>query len=265
MKFGTLICTVAVLGLGVVQASAQNLFEGDWYLKVGGAIMSKPKFDGASKNKFAFQPLISLGKSGGSARFTSRNDNISLSLLDTGTFRAGATGKLIFKRDEDDHRDLRGLSQVKFGGEAGAFAEVYPTDFARVRGEVRHGIRTHDAVVLDVAADAFFDMTDTVQISAGPRMSFATKDYFETYYGVNAAESAASGLSEYKPGGGMKSFGAGGAVNWRATDEITTSVFLEYERLVGPAGKSSLVRERGSKNQVTVGASATYRFDFSFQ
>src|SRR5690606_5751112 len=129
----------------------------------------------------------------------------------------------------------------------------------------RHGIRTHDAVVLDVAADAFFDMTDTVQISAGPRMSFATKDYFETYYGVNAAESAASGLSEYKPGGGMKSFGAGGAVNWRATDEITTSVFLEYERLVGPAAKSSLVRERGSKNQVTVGASATYRFDFSFQ
>src|SRR5690606_40095739 len=142
------------------------------------------KFDGASKNKFAFQPMISLGKAGPSAKFSSRNDNISFALIDNGMIRAGAAGKLIFKRDEGDHYDLRGLSPVRFGGELGGFAEFYPTDFARIRGEVRHGIRTHDAVVFDVAADAFFDMTETVQLSAGPRVSFATEDYFETYYGV---------------------------------------------------------------------------------
>jgi outer membrane protein len=265
MKFGKLICIAALLGASAAPASAESWFAGDWYLKVGGAVLTKPKFDGADKNKFAFQPMISVGKAGPSARFSSRNDNISFALVDTGFFRAGAAGKLIFKRDEGDHSDLRGLSQVKMGGELGGFAELYVSDFARIRGEVRHGIRTHDAVVVDVAADAFFNMTDTIQLSGGPRLSMATKDYFETYYGVDAAESLASGLAPYSPGGGIKSIGAGGAVTWKTTDQITTSVFAEYERLMGPAAKSSLVREKGSKNQLTVGASATYRFDFSFR
>jgi len=37
----------------------------------------------------------------------------------------------------------------------------------------------------------------------------------------------------------------------------------EYRRLLGPAADSSLVQERGSRNQVLVGLSATYRFDFT--
>jgi outer membrane scaffolding protein for murein synthesis (MipA/OmpV family) len=36
-------------------------------------------------------------------------------------------------------------------------------------------------------------------ISAGPRVSFASSDYFDAYYGVNADEAAASGLAEYDP------------------------------------------------------------------
>jgi outer membrane scaffolding protein for murein synthesis (MipA/OmpV family) len=32
---------------------------------------------------------------------------------------------------------------------------------------------------------------------------------------------------------------------------------------MGPAADSSIVRERGSRNQFTMGVSATYRFDFT--
>ena len=78
----------ALLGFGVAQASAESWFSGDWYLKVGGAVLHAPKFEGASGGDFAFQPMISLGKAGPSARFSSRNDNISLAFIDTGTFRA---------------------------------------------------------------------------------------------------------------------------------------------------------------------------------
>lgn len=234
---------------------------GDWYLKVGVAGLVGPRFEGAAGRTFRVQPLISLGKHGRSARFTSRNDNISLAVIDTGAFRAGAAGKLIWGRDDGTHADLVGLSPVKFGGEAGGFVEVYPSDFVRLRGEVRHGVRSHDGLVADVAADAFFDVTDSIQISGGPRASWASSEYFEAYYGVDAAEAAASGLTPYTPGSGMKSVGLGGAVTWKATDRIATSVFAEYARLLGPAADSSLVIERGSKNQVSFGASATYRFD----
>ena len=56
--------------------------------------------------------------------------------------------------------------------------------------------------------------------------------------------------------------GLGAAINWKATEKVDTSLFAEYSRLLGPVADSSLVRERGTKNQVLIGVSATYRFDF---
>ncbi len=263
------VSVLAVLALGFAStatpASAEGMFDwvrGDWYLTLGGSAIAQNKFEGSKDVAFNVAPIISLGKVGPEARFSSRNDNISFALLDKGSFRAGVAGKLISGRDSDKHDETRGLDDVKFGGELGGFAEVYPTDWVRVRGEVRHGIRSHSGVVADLSADAFYDVNEKVRVSAGPRASFATGDYFDVYYGVNADEADASGLAEYKPGGGVKSVGFGGAINWKTTEKLTTSVFAEYSRLTGPAADSSLVKERGSKNQFMIGASATYRFDF---
>jgi outer membrane scaffolding protein for murein synthesis (MipA/OmpV family) len=237
---------------------------GDWKLIVGATGMVAPDFEGAKDYMFQVSPLISIGKAGPEARFTSRNDGISFSLYDNGRLRAGPTGKIIFERDDDDSDDLKGLDPVRFGGEIGGFAEFYPTDWLRLRGEVRQGVRSHSGVVADFAADAFKEITPSVRVSGGPRVSFASEDYFDTYYGVNGSESAASGLSQYDPdGGGIKSIGIGGAYDWKATEKLTTSVFGEYSRLMGEAADSSLVRERGSPNQFTIGVSAAYRFDFT--
>ncbi|PRD41806.1 scaffolding protein [Phyllobacterium phragmitis] len=241
----------------------RHFWSGDWYLTVGAAGFVAPRFEGSSSRVFSATPMISLGRAGATTRFSSRNDNPSFAFIDTETFRAGIAGKLLFERDGDTADELKGLDPVRWGVEAGGFVEVYPTDWLRIRGEVRHGIRAHKGVVADVAADAFVDVTPTVRISGGPRASFATKDYFDTYYGVDADEAVASGLSQYKPGGGFKSAGIGGAVTWKTTEKLTTSLFAEYARLQGPAADSSLVKERGSRNQFTIGASATYRFDFS--
>jgi outer membrane protein len=241
-----------------------GLLSGSWSLTLGASGYFAPEYEGDDGMVFRAVPLISLGRTDSVTKFSSRNDNISLGVIDNGTFRAGVTGKIIFGRDEDDSDDLIGLDPVRWGGELGLFAEVYPTDWLRVRGEVRHGIRTHDAIVGDVAADAFVDVTPSIRLSAGPRLSFATADYFRTYYGVSAEESAESGLGVYDPDGGIKSAGIGGAVTWKTTDRITTSLFGEYERLLGPAADSTLVKERGSENQFTVGVSGTYRFDFNF-
>jgi len=247
-----------------VQAQeAQHFWSGDWYLKVGATGFLGAKYDGSSKRLFQAAPLISLGRAGSTVRFSSRNDNPAFAFVDTGAFRAGLSGKLIFTRDQDTSDDLKGLDPVRFGGELGAFAEVYPTDWLRLRGELRHGIRSHDGLVGDLAADAFVDVSDNVRISGGPRLAAATSDYFDAYYGVDAGEAATSGLSQYKPSGGLQSVGFGTAITWQATEKIEASAFAEYKRLMGPAADSSLVRERGTRNQVLVGLSATYRFDFT--
>jgi len=258
------ILAVAMFALPTGAHAEGGLFDwvhGDWKLIVGATGMMAPDFEGAKDLMFSVSPIISIGKAGPEARFTSRNDGISFSLYDNGAVRAGLNGKIIFERDEDE---LEGLDPVRFGAEAGGFAEFYPTDWLRVRGEVRQGIRSHSGVVAEVRVDAFKDITPSVRVSGGPRMSFASEDYFDSYYGVNATEAANSGLSEFSPdGGGIKSIGVGGAYDWKATEKLTTSVFGEYSRLMGQAADSSLVEERGSPNQFTIGVSAAYRFDFT--
>ena len=242
---------------------ADSLFSGDWSLSLGAAVFTAPDYEGGRRYLLRAAPIISLGRQGTITKFSSRNDNISLAFIDTGSFRAGATGKILFGRDGSDSPDLAGLDRVEWGAEAGGFAEFYPTDWLRLRGEVRHGIRSHNGIVADFAADAFVDVTPTVRISGGPRLEIASGNYFDAYYGVTPAEAAASGLTAYDPGGGIASYGIGGAVTWKTTDKLTTSLFGEYSRLAGPAADSSLVRERGSKNQFLLGVSASYRFDFS--
>ena len=80
---------------------------------------------------------------------------------------------------------------------------------------------------------------------------------------MNATESANSGLSEYDPDGGHEVGRHRRRDDWKATEKFTTSVFGEYSRLLGSAADSSLVKERGSPNQFTIGVSAAYRFDFT--
>lgn len=266
MSHRAIALVAACLSFAPLSAShAEGMFDwvrGDWYLSLGASGIAAPEFEGSKDWTFKVAPIISLGKVGPEARFVSRNDNISLSLYDNGGVRAGVAGKLIWGRDSGDYAETNGMSDVKFGGEAGLFAEIYPTDWMRFRAEVRHGIRSHGGLVADLAVDAFADVTETIRVSAGPRAAFASEDYFDAYYGVNGKEAGKSGLSRYKPDGGLKSFGVGGAITWKTTDKLTTTAFGEYSRLQGPAADSSLVRERGSRDQLMLGVAATYKFDF---
>lgn len=247
-----------------VVETVQGWVQGNWSLTVGASTAIAPRYRGAAGSPAFFaQPIISLGRTGGRvAPFVSRNDNISFALVDTGMFRAGPVGRILFARDDSD-RDLKGLGTVRWGGELGVFADFYATSWLRLRGELRQGIRAHSGLVASGAVDAFWDVTPTLRLSGGPRITYATESYFRSYFGVNAAQATASGLSFYRPGSGLESVGFGGALTWKATDRITTSLFAEYARLAGPAAASSLVKERGGPDQYLIGISATYRFDFS--
>lgn len=262
----SLLLSAALLLAAPVFAQAGeggHWWSGDWYLTLGAEGFVAPRYQGSDSYLLQASPLISLGKAGGVTRFTSRNDSASFSLYDTGSLRTGVAGRLVMPRDDDTSSDLRGLEDIELGVELGGFAEVYPTDWLRLRAELLQGIRSHTGLVANLAADAFVDVVPGVRLSGGPRASIASSDYMDAYYGVNASESAASGLSEYNPGGGFQSVGVGGAVTWQTTDKIETSAFAEYSRLTGPAADSSLVQERGNPNQFLFGVGATYKFGFT--
>lgn len=263
MRFrSTPILSAAFICLAAAPAAAEGFWSGKWYLRAGAAGIAAPVFEGSRNREFKVSPIISIGRQGREPRFSSRNDSPSIALIETDMFRAGIAGRFLWKRDSSTSSDLRGLSEVKYGVELGGFGEAYVTDWIRMRGELRQGINSHDGMVADLSADAFADLAPGLRLSAGPRASYATKGYYQAYYGVDATESANSGLSRYDPGAGWKSVGVGTALTWAATENLSASAFAEYSRLTGPAADSSLVRERGSRNQLMFGVSASYKFNF---
>ncbi|MER8632416.1 MipA/OmpV family protein, partial [Mesorhizobium opportunistum] len=93
---------LATSGPAEAGEGAFGWLSGDWYLTVGATGMMAPNFEGGRQYLLSASPIISLGKAGPAARFTSRNDNISLALVDDGSVRAGLTGKFLFSRDDSN-------------------------------------------------------------------------------------------------------------------------------------------------------------------
>jgi outer membrane protein len=176
--------------------------------------------------------------------------------------KLGPSVKLQFPRKESSHTDLRGLGDVGWTLEAGAFAEYWPVRWLRGRVELRQGIGGHTGLVSDLAADLVMPVTPQLTLSGGPRLMLASAAATSPYFGITPAQSAASGLPVYTAGGGgLHAFGAGSQARYEWSPQWATHMFIEYQRLAGDAANSPLVVQRGSRDQIQVGIGATYSFD----
>jgi outer membrane protein len=98
-------------------------------------------------------------------------------------------------------------------------------------------------------------------LSGGPRLTAGTASSVNPYFGITAAQAALSGLPVYDARGGIRSYGLGTQATYAFTRQWAGELFLEYERLAGDAANSPLVTQRGSRNQLQLGAGVTYSFN----
>jgi outer membrane protein len=234
----------------------------EWVITLGAEARYMPKFEGADTMYVRPLPIIRVGRAGKEDRFRAPRDGASIALLDTENFRLGPTFKLRQSRKEsDDPVNLRGLGDVNWAVEVGAFAEYWPSDWLRTRFEVRQGFGGHHGIVADIMADAVYRMTPQLTLSAGPRLTAGTASSVSPYFSVTPGQAVLSGLPVYDARGGLRSYGAGAQARYAWSPQWATHVFVEYERLTGDAGNSPLVTQRGSRDQVQVGLGVTYSFN----
>ena len=81
-----------------------------------------------------------------------------------------------------------------------------------------------------------------------------------TYYAISDEQAAASGLAPYAAAAGFRTTGLGTAVKRDWSPIWSTIAFIEYHRLIGPAGDSPVSDSPGTSGQLTVGVGFSYRF-----
>jgi outer membrane protein len=250
----SLLATTAVLAQNVAGST-------NWNLTLGLGARVTPTFLGSSEYAIRPRPVFGLSRGLRSRWHSAEDDAIGPGLLFGENWRVGVSGALLWERRESSDRRLRGLGNVPFGFEAGLFAEYYVLPWLRARADLRRGFLSHDAFRGELKLDAFGSLTPNLSFGLGPRVVLATADFNRSYFGISAAQAAASGLPAYRPKGGVESIGVLAQATYAWTPRLRTTVSAEYRQLMGDAGQAPLVRQRGSRDQFSFGLSTSYTFD----
>ena len=226
---------------------------------VGGQI--GPQFPGADSYQVTPMPIIDVRRPGQRVTYEAADEGWGFGLLGReARFNVGPALQFQGKRDEDDVGAPVG--NVGFTVEAGAFVEAYLSDSFRIRAEGRKGIGGHEAWVGDVGFDFIARGGDTTVFGIGPRVRFADDKYMNAYFGVSPATSVTTGLAAFTPDSGV--YAAGGAASIRhhfGTDgKWGVHGYARYDRLVGDAADSPIVRSFGSRDQFSAGLGFSYTF-----
>jgi len=238
---------------------------GTWTITAGVGGEYAPDFEGARRSMLSPVPIFAIHRAGAADQFHGPRDNPSIALLDFGDLRAGPVAKLVSARKANSFTELNGLGDVKTAYQIGGFVEYFPIDWLRTRVELRQGFGGENGVTADVSADVIVPLIERLTLSAGPRFTWESTGATAPYFGITAVQALASGLPAFAARGGAHSVGAGTQVSYRVTPQWEVHSYVEYQRLLGDAAASPLVRLRGSRDQTTVGVGASYSFDFKIR
>ncbi|MGL5446016.1 MAG: MipA/OmpV family protein [Rhabdaerophilum sp.] len=259
----SLLRCIALVFVGMTGIFSANANDNNWNLTLGIGVRAVPSFMGSDELSLRPRPVFSLSRGLTSKWHSAEDDAISPGLLFGDNWRVGLSGAILWQRRESSDRALRGLGNVPFGGEVGVYGEYYITPWLRARADLRRGFVAHNAFRGELKLDAFGSITPDLRFGIGPRMTLATADFNREYFGVTAAQSAASGLPVFRPKGGIESVGALAQATYSWNPRLRSTVYAEYRYLMGDAGKAPLVRQRGSRDQFSFGLSTSYTFELS--
>ena len=205
-------------------------------------------------------PYIDLSRApeGTPFEFEAPDESFGSPLLHAGKLAFGPAFGFIGKRTAADVG--ADLPKVGLTIEAGGFAQISLTPEVRVRVEGRKGLSGHKGWVGEVSADYIARQGDDWLFSIGPRVTLGDAKYSRAYFGVTPAAAATSGLPAYDPGGGVQSVGVTAGYLRQLGKRWGVAVYGRYDRLIGDAADSPVVRLSGSRNQPSVGVALTYTF-----
>ena len=256
MCMRTLLLACAALIASATPAMAQD--DNDLRVRAGLGGQLKPEFPGADDHRLA--PLFDLDFARGSNPFPfeAPDDAFGVRLLSKGGFAAGPAANFQGKRKESDVGAPVG--KVKATVEIGGFAEYHASKSIRLRADLRQGVNGHEGLVGSLGVDRIWRDGDRYVFSIGPRVLFSDAKFQRAYFGVDNAASLASGLPAYRPDGGIYAVAAASGLSYQFNSRFGAFGFARYERLVGDAGKSPIVRDLGSRDQLSGGVGLSYSF-----
>ncbi|MBL3705158.1 MipA/OmpV family protein [Sulfitobacter sp. BDSS02] len=204
-----------------------------------------PRYAGADDNTWAIAPA---GRLNFGERYVSLEANyLSINLLDHPNWRIGPAGILRFGRSDAES----GLSDISMSLDLGGFVAFETSaDDPRNRWRLAGGILqdvtgVHDGHVADASIRRWLPAGRYGALGLGLAASWGSGQYMNTYFGVDAADAALTGIGEFLPGAGWRDIRASIYFVQPVSTEWAVGAGLLYSRLIDDAVSSPATESEG--------------------
>jgi outer membrane protein len=229
---------------------------------IGGGIGLAPDYEGSSDYELVPLPA-------GEAKFDNGmyikllGLNLRANLIPTSWvswLRAGPVYNYRSERDDVDNDQVDRMNDVSDANELGGFVGFeYNSWFANLDYLMDMG-DAHDGEYAKLSGGYNWKFSDAWAFTFGAHTTWADSDYMDTYFGVTAADSARSGLSQYSADDGIKDVGIDLGAKWNFVQNWNLRGLLSITQLVGDADDDSPVVDEGSETQFFTGVMILYSF-----
>ncbi len=240
----------------------------DWNVSVGAALLHSPAFLGSKDSALSLFPDLRVGYE--DKFFASVPEGIGYKFQVLENFKIGPLAKIRCSRSEENGGSpfqisggtsaLRGMGEVDSAVESGLFGE-YQLQKLKFRTEVRRGFGGHQGSLMDLNL-SYNNRLGPLSYGFGPKMTYATSSFINTYYGINSEQSRKAGLGQYRASSGIASYGFGYQLRMPVSSNVMLTNFASYDYLGDALKKSPLIQERGKYSQFSFGLAIGYRLNF---
>jgi outer membrane protein len=237
-------------------------FPEQWQFTLGAGVLSRPLYPGSDRSKTFALPIFSAtygryffgslpgsGIPAGLGAYLYRDEHWRLGVA------LGAD--LTSPRKEGDDPRLHGLGDIKGTERASVFA-AYTYQWLSLRGALSQDIGgKHQGTLASLDLRGEYRPSDRLTLFAGPGITWADSKHTQTFYGVDATQSAASGLPQFTAKSGVESLRLNVGADYRLTPQWTVGALASAGTLRGDAANSPITVR---KTQDTFAVFARYRF-----
>src|SRR5918995_2767889 len=232
----------------------------------GAAVGFLPDYEGSDDYTFGIAPAFRYTFQKQERYIQLLANELSANVLNHSNFRLGPVFTYHFGRNNQiDDRQVKRMQEIDGTIEGGIFADYV----FRLSQNPRHRFIVGGQVQYDLGGESngwrftgsaryFHPISTPVDLFVTTQLNFATRDYMDTYFGVDSTDSARSGLPRYSSAGGAKDFALSGGVMYYLSRSWVTTAALRYARLFDHAADSPIVDDRGSENQLFGGVGIAY-------
>lgn len=159
----------------------------------------------------------------------------------------------------DNNEGLEDMGRIDRTLTAGGFLN-YRLGPWRFKSELRHDVLEGQQGTLAIVRVGTKIPWVAPAVSVYASTTWASNEYMNSFFGVNTAQAARTGLRAYDPGAGIRDVAVSLSSGFALPGNWSLGGHVEYRHLLGDAADSPLVEEQGSPHQVVIGVGLNYTF-----